>query len=128
MNYRNMSMQCHTQTLKKKYFMMAGLSCPKFRNREACFRVFYFGKQDTFMKSKSVAIATSRFLDPSVACHKIVPRCDSNFVHSFHTGESNKQHKSAIRYSDNLSSADKGTAKLYNRINIEFTYGTYSQF
>jgi len=64
------------------------------------------------MKSKSVAIATSWFLDPLVACHKIVPRCDSNFVHSFHTEESNKQHKSVNRYSDNLSPEDKSTANL----------------
>jgi len=69
---------------------MAWLSCLKFRNREACFTVFNFGKQDIFMKSKSVAIATFWFLDPLVACHKIVSRYDSNFVHSFHTAESSK--------------------------------------
>jgi len=39
------------------------------------------------MESKSVAIATSWFLDPLVACQKILPCCDSNFVNSFHTGE-----------------------------------------
>jgi len=59
------------------------------------------------MESKSVAVATSWFLDPFVACHKIVSHCVSNFVHSFHTGESNKQHKSASRYSDKLSPADR---------------------
>ena len=31
------------------------------------------------MKSKSVDIATSWFLDPLVACHKIVSRYDSKF-------------------------------------------------
>ena len=68
---------------------MAWLSCQKFRNTEIAL-VFFFGKWNTFMKSQSVALTTFCFLDPLVACHKIVPRYDSNFVHSFHTGESNK--------------------------------------